>query len=140
MRHVIDWQQQAIDYIQKNAHHLYIASPKKKYLGDSFQYNEQVDWESHFLQRAASNGCVLFFLANEAEQIAGRAYAQTTRFELGEWAAKQAQNNCNMVVGIEAGFSNAKYIKRRLGQNNPNVPILDDLVATCQTAIHLLAD
>jgi len=133
-----DWQNQAIDYIKKQAPHVYIACPKKEYLDGTFIYSEQVDWESHFLQRASQNGCVLFFLAKELTPIKGRAYAQTSRFELGEWSTKQAQSQCNMVVGIQEGFSNARYIRHRLSQGNPSIPILNNLEETCQNAIDLV--
>jgi len=42
--------------------------------------HEQVEWEHHYLDYAAEHGVTLFWLARVAEQIAGRAYAQTTRF------------------------------------------------------------
>lgn len=135
-----NWHDEAINYFQDHAPHIYIASPKKKYLGEDFVYNDQVNWESHFLHRAAQKGCVLFFLAKEAIKIEGRAYAQTTRFELGEWKARQLQTGCNMVVGIQQGFSNARYIKWRIGQENTSVPICSDLQTTCQTAIDLIGN
>ncbi|MCP4441107.1 MAG: hypothetical protein GY810_19455 [Aureispira sp.] len=130
-----DWQREAITYLQLHAPHINIASPRKEYLDGTFVYGEQVDWETHFLNQAAQNGVVLFFLAKEEVHYPDRAYAQTTRFELGEWKAKQTQLDCNMVVGIQNGFTNARYIKRRLTQDNPNVPIMKNIEATCQQVI-----
>ena len=134
-----DWQQKAIAYFQKHAPSLHIASPRSDYIDTEFVYAKQVDWESHFLKRASDNGVVLFYLANEVEHIPGRAYAQTSRFELGEWVTKHQWWDTKLVIGIENGFSNGRYIKRRLSQDCPNVPVLTTLEATCQAAIDLAA-
>jgi hypothetical protein len=133
-----NWHEKAIAYLQAKAPNVLIASPKKAYLEDTFVYGEQVDWESHFLNRAASNGCVLFWLAKEETHFPGRAYAQTSRFELGEWATKQGQLNSNLVVGIEEGFSGARYIRRRLSQQNPAVLLSTSLEETCDNALKLI--
>jgi hypothetical protein len=133
-----DWHKEAIAYLEAQAPNMLVASPKKAYIDGSFVYGEQVDWESHFLNRAASNGCVLFWLAKEKTHFPGRAYAQTSRFELGEWATKQTQLNSNLVVGIEAGFSGARYIRRRLGQQNPAVLLATSLEETCDNALKLI--
>lgn len=133
-----DWQKQAIAYFRQHAPHINIASPRKIYLDGTFVYAEQVDWETHFLNKAAQTGVVVFYLAKEEVHYPDRAYAQTTRFELGEWKAKQAQIGCKMVVGIEKGFTNARYIKRRLMQDNPDVVIVDSLAATCQQVVDWL--
>lgn len=133
-----DWQKQAIHYFKEQAPTIHIASPRRDYLDGEFIYAKQVDWETHFLNRAALNGVVLFYLAKEAEHVPGRAYAQTTRFELGEWKAKNQLLQSKLVVGIEDGFTNAKYIKRRLSQDCPSVPICSSLLETCQAAIELI--
>jgi hypothetical protein len=40
-----------------------------------------------------------------------------------------------LVVGIEEGFTGERYIRRRFGQDVPDVPILGSLVQTCKAAI-----
>lgn len=133
-----DWHTKAIAYLQAQAPNVVVASPKKAYIDTAFVYGEQVDWESYFLKRAASNGCILFWLAKEETHLPARAYAQTSRFELGEWAAKQKQLNCNLVVGIEEGFSGARYIQRRLSQQNPAVLLAHSLEETCANALKII--
>lgn len=133
-----NWQEEAIAYFQKHAPQLNVACPRKTYLDGTFIYAEQVDWETHFLNKAAQSGVVLFFLAKEEVHYPDRAYAQTTRFELGEWKVKQAQLGCKMVVGIQNGFTNARYIKRRLMQDNPDVAITESLAQTCQQVVDWL--
>ncbi len=98
-------------------------------------YNEQVDWETYYLRRAAKQGVVLFWLAKEFRHTCDRAYAQTTRFELGEWKVRHERDGTKLVVGIEQGFTNAKYIKRRLSQDCKDVPLCSTLEETCKSAI-----
>jgi hypothetical protein len=140
-----DWQALAIEIIGNLDADIAIASPRKDYASGEFIYEEQVDWETHYLHRAASWGAVLFWLANqktsttEPGQKFPRPYAQTTRQELGEWRAKKLQDpRINLVVGIDDNFSNAKYIKRRLNQEGPDVPILSSLEETCKTAVQII--
>jgi hypothetical protein len=121
-------------------HRLNIASPRRiDAWSAGNDYNEQVDWETHHLRQAAREGVILFWLAREAEHRCDRAYAQTTRFELAEWQTRHQRDGTRLVVGIEEGFSGAKYIRRRLGQDAPRIPIYDSLAQTCQAVVQLLA-
>lgn len=96
------WQTEAISMIRTYSTTVHIASPRRRKLErlikptasfaarftESFvgeMYIEQVDWETRYLNRAAENGCILFWLAKEENHICTRAYAQTSRFELAEW-------------------------------------------------------
>ncbi len=129
------WQQEAIQYLQQLAPACHIASPRydKSTLG--FVYAQQVDWETHHLQRAAQQGAILFWLAKEQQHVCERAYAQTSRFELGEWKARAEREPINLVVGIEDGFSGERYIRHRLSHDCPQVPICNTLSETCQKAV-----
>src|SRR5215475_9004104 len=80
-----DWQAEASTIILARRPGVVIASPRRAYLPGEFDYGKQVDWETHHLRRAAKNGVILFWLAREVEPVPARAYAQTSRFELGEW-------------------------------------------------------
>ena len=135
-----DWQAEAAGIIHKLDDTIVVASPRKDYAPGSFVYEKQVDWETHFLNRAAKNGAVMFWLAKMAEETPGRAYAQTSRFELGEWKMHHQQEKTTLVVGIEDGFGNARYIRRRLEQDCPDVPILESLEETCQKTIALMGE
>ena len=133
-----DWQKEALETLTEIAPEVTIADPRRDYLDETFDYNAQVDWETHYLRRAATRGCILFWLANEQSHVCERAYAQTTRFELAEWKVRHERDGLNLVVGIDSGFSGARYIRRRLSQDCPRVPICDSLVATCSAAVELL--
>lgn len=103
-------------------------------------YDEQVDWETEHLRRAGETGCVMFWLARETDHNCARPHAQTTRFELAEWKERAARDHARLVIGIEAGFTGARYIRRRFAQDVPRVPVCDSLEATCRAAVALCAN
>jgi hypothetical protein len=109
-------------------------------------YNGQVDWELENLRLASTEGATLFWLAKpdpNQKQPEGRAYAQTSRFELGEWVGRHIERDGfsglardgeyfrgYLVVGIEDGFTNERYIRRRLSNLWPDMPIPNSLGGT----------
>lgn len=135
------WQEKAIQIISNIAPEIYIANPRRDvHLDKDFSiemYNQQVDWETFHLRKAGEKGAILFWLAKEATHLCERAYAQTSRFELGEWKTKHEKDGINLVVGIEEGFTGAKYIRRRIAQDCPKVLICSTLEETCKEAIRL---
>lgn len=134
-----DWHDQAIEIIRKINKEVAIASPKQnKYDEGSFSLEEQTDWESYHLKKASDQGSALFWLAKEKEHYCHRAYAQTTRFELGEWSAKQIGRPLFLAVGIEEGFTNGEYIKKRITQDNRRVNICNTLEETCTLALQII--
>jgi len=132
-----DWQSKAQVIIHGINPWVTIASPKRPFNKD-VQYNEQVDWETYHLRKAGENGVIIFWLAKEETHVCERAYAQTTRGELFEWKVKHERDGAKIVIGIEDGFSGAKYIKRRFSQDCLDVPILDSLEGTCKKALEIL--
>lgn len=132
-----DWHAEAIGRFENENPSLHIASPRREYLPGEFDYGKQVDWETHHLRRAAECGVVMFWLAKYTEHDPERSYAQTSRAELFEWKVRHEQDDVLLVVGIEEGFSGARYIRRRFGQDCPEVPILDSLPDTCREAAGL---
>lgn len=136
------WQFDAAKILCKNSE-IVVASPRRDYpitngLDDK-EYAAQVDWETWFLRRAGENGCVLFWIPNADHEIPGRSYAQTTRFELGEWKERAMRKECNLVLGIEDGFPNKRYIARRFSQDCPHVPVVSTLEAVCEQVLLVLA-
>ncbi|MBI5153108.1 MAG: hypothetical protein HZA36_01475 [Parcubacteria group bacterium] len=137
-----DWQHQAIQIIQEREVH-HIASPRHPMVmkGDFPEnlYNSQVEWEHHHLNYAGKYGVILFWLAKPISHTPGRAYAQTTRFELGWSVARSYLEGIKVVVGIEDGFSNARYIKKTISTIAPSIPICSNLEETCIKALQLIA-
>ena len=131
------WQAEAIRLLNESAPHLHVANPRREYLSGEFENDAQVDWETHHLRRAAADGAILFWLAREAAHDCGRAYAQTTRFELAEWKVRHERDGVRLVVGMDDGFPGAKYIRRRLARDCPRVPVCASLEETCRWAAEL---
>lgn len=113
---------------------LIVASPRRSDTPPDFE--EQVAWETRWLNRAAWYGRILFYLDAEHEHDCTRAYAQTTRFELGEWIAKKS--SC-VVIGAHPSFPGLKYIKSRLAKDYPWVPYFESLDETCKNVIDQFA-
>lgn len=128
------WQSEAIDWFATHAPGVTVASPRRVDRAERMDYAAQVDWETYYLRRAAAGGVILFWLAREAEHVPGRAYAQTTRFELAEWKVRHERDGVRLVVGIDTGFSGERYIRHRFGQDCPRVPLVSSLTAACESA------
>jgi len=142
------WHNEAIQIIQRNANEINVASPSrrvdKKYLDANpthFKHSsnqeewEQVDWESFYLNQASKNGTILFWLPLEEQHYCDRAYAQTSRIEIGEWKTKHLENGCNLVIGFQPDFSGEQYLRYRLAKECPNIPICSTLEETCLKAV-----
>jgi hypothetical protein len=136
-----DWQIEAAEIISHLDPSIWVASPRRRgpeanvdWTGDEFY--KQVDWETRHLELAAADGVILFWLQKEDEHICERAFAQTTRFELGEYCARARLAATRVVVGIDSGFTNARYIRYRL-QKESRIPICEYLAETCIQAVSM---
>lgn len=123
--------QRALKYIKINKN-IIICSPKRLKKDYKFDYNEQIDWESYYLEKSGKQGIIVFWLAKESEKIDGRSYAQTTRFEIGEWWSKgQKIKDFKIVIGAEQGFDGVKYITKKFTDSYPNFKMntnIDDMI------------
>ena len=104
----------------KEYNNVIITNPRRKSLHEEkFDFNEQVEWETKYLNLA---DIIVFWLPKEEEIIEGRVYGQTTRFEIGEWIGKNSGKK--FVVGIDKDFPMKRYIKTRL-ENHFNIKVQD---------------
>lgn len=133
-----DWQSEAARIIKGLSRRVIVASPRRQDKPEDFNYGAQVDWETFHLRRAGEKGAIMFWLPKESNKVPGRAYAQTSRIELGEWKVRHERDGVKMAIGIEPGFSGERYIRRRFEQDCPNVPILDNLTDTCRAVLGLV--
>jgi hypothetical protein len=131
-----DWQTEAIEIIQAIDPAVNIANPRSPppWHGD---FTAQVIWEHSHLASAGHHGVVMFWLAREAEHFCNRAYAQTSRFELGWQMTLSKMNGNPIVVGIEPGFTNERYLRLALAREIPELPIFCSLYKTCLEAVLL---
>lgn len=139
----LDWQAKAIELLQASTTPLLIASPRRGDWGSKDEYVIQVEWETYHLRLASATGAILFWCAKEAEHVCERSYAQTTRFELAEWATHYKyrkihapDRKLNLILGIEEGYSGAKYIKHRIGTDTPELEVYSTLEDTVNAAIN----
>lgn len=122
-------------------------------LGTVPSYEEQVSWERAHLDRAGRHGVVMFWLSRPERLAWGarmrvlltgvptRPHAQTSRLELG-WelarnllAAPAHGADGSVVVGMEDGFSNERFIRRLVEKEARMGPVHRSLVETCR-AVH----
>lgn len=136
------WQDDAIALLRALAPAVHVANPRRPWNIEALtqaEYEEQVDWETRWLRRAGQDGVVLFWLARERHHRCDRAHAQATRFELAEWNERARRGEARLAIGIEEGFSGARYVRRRVGQDNPGVRIQSTLEGTCREAVALIS-
>lgn len=116
-----NWQEDFIKKLKKEFENvklnknIVIASPKRDVFDKKlFDYDEQVKWESYYLEKSSKTGVITFWLAKEKEKLKGRSYAQTSRFEIGEWFSKGKKiNDFKFVIGYEKGFDGIRYIIKK---------------------------
>jgi len=122
-----NWQEEIISKIEKEFEDKYlkqnivITSPRRLEKAEDFVYAEQVDWETNYLHKAYMQGILVFWMPTidtEQKSDKTRSYAQTTRFELGEWFGKGMDN---FVVGVQPGFHGEQYIKFKFEQEDYKV-------------------
>ena len=131
------WHRAAEEYVASTAFagEVIVANPNTDMGSAEMTHAERTDWESGHLNLAGEQGAVMFWLPNQAESLKeGKDYAQTSRFEIGEWMVRASQG-ASVVLGIEEGFKDASYIRRRFSQNCPEVTIQETLNATCAEAL-----
>ena len=83
---------------------VWLSPRTDKWLLNDFNHTEQVQWETDALRMA---NIVIFWIPEEAEHVEGRAYAQTTRFELGENMARGKR----IILGAHKEFPGRKYFE-----------------------------
>lgn len=143
--HARDWQADAVKLVVKYATNqdIDIANPRRSGWTKltPHEYLEQVDWEHMFLERAveARNGVILFWLAKPEVKSAERAFGQTTRFEIAEAMMNHIYRRARVVVGIEEGFGNERYIRHTFSKKARDIPLLDTLEETVQVATEMIA-
>ena len=136
------WQNEAVNFLTKSEA-IDLASPryigeKQETIGDwtlNITSQQQIDWETYHLNRAGKNGVILFWLSREDKHYCERAFAQTSRFELGEWKQKHLSEGAKLVVGIDERFSGSGYLEYRLSQQCPNISIVRSLPEACQKVL-----
>ena len=105
-----------------------VATPRVPHEIDrrTFDFHKQVDWEDEHLWRAARFGGVAFWFAAQDHTLPypeGRAYAQTTRIELGKVTGWRRFAPLRMAVGFDPEYEGGseRYIRRMLEREQIDV-------------------
>jgi hypothetical protein len=137
-----NWQKAAVTRLRTGGYREWIASPRSDTLSDGATlpaYDAQVEWEHFYLEKAGRKGVLLFWLAKEVDHDPARAYAQTSRFELGWTLGNMIRKpEIRLTLGIEKGFSGDRYIRKTFASVLPKFPITDTLEDTCVRALRLM--
>jgi hypothetical protein len=98
-----------------------VASPRVPAELDrqTFDYDRQVDWEHRHLWRAAQLGGIAFWFAAQDPTLPyrqGRAYAQTSRIEIGMVVGWRRFTGVNLAVGFDPDYAGGseRYLRRLL--------------------------
>ena len=86
---------------------VWISPRRKDYDLNDTTHSQQMQWETDALRAA---NIVLFWIPKEVEDIPGRAYAQTTRFELGENIARGKR----IILGTYEDFPSRPYFEYKV--------------------------
>ncbi|MFA6364906.1 MAG: hypothetical protein WCW78_00690 [Candidatus Paceibacterota bacterium] len=136
------WQRTAANDIYHANPELWVASPRQMAhdTGDRVGISEddQIDWTHTHLTLAGERGAILFWFPREYVHTCEQAYAQTSRFEIGEHLVLSIYKKYKVVVGIEPGFSGEHYLRRTIAKKYPHILVLDTLHDTCWYAAHML--
>lgn len=115
-----DWQTPTAEELLHHLPKTHVASPRRiAESHDEFNYDEQVLWELTHLQRSRKFGVVSFWFAaqdHSLEHEKGRAYAQTSRVEIGRALGWTDSHPFPFVVGFDPeytpnGGGNERYIR-----------------------------
>lgn len=143
IQNAFNWQKTAINWLKDNlldSENLIIANPRRQVLDfEDFspeKYVEQVNWEHAWL---SMSDIFLFWLAAPISHNCERAYAQTTRFELGEAMVTSRLKGVTLIIGIEEGFSGARYIRHTIPRKNPDAFIFETLEECLQEVVRGVA-
>jgi hypothetical protein len=149
-----DWQKKFYELLKTKLDQFYVAIPyyhvpgmqkfdlldhAEEGSGDDFP--RQLDWERFYLEKAATQGCVVFWLPEESKHDPRPkeegAYATDTRGEMGRWSVhKKYHPEYKLVVGGEATFPGLSQIQRNLNADvGCDFPIYNTLEETVDAAI-----
>jgi hypothetical protein len=141
-----DWQNNAIEIFQtipSTIDTIHLANPRRSNAekGD-FNYAEQVSWEKRHLTKAREHGVIIFWFAAQDHTLPyeiGRAYAQTSRIELGRTLGWRDYTGVDIVMGIEDGYKGSeKYFVTCAEEHK--IPLFTDLGEVCLKAVSYLEE
>ncbi len=92
------------------------------------------------MNKAAENGCILFWLPEEEEHHCDKSYAFMTSNEFGHWTAyRQLGKPVNLAIGTDGKFAEWHTLEYDLKVKAPNLlrKVKNTLEETCDEAVWL---
>jgi hypothetical protein len=145
-----DWHVDGCGYLQQVLHEFVAALPcrykadhvMRQYElqgGTPDHFPRQLPWERLYMEQAAREGCLAFWLPCESRtepRTDGNPYAMDTRGELGAWRILLKYNRAlRVVIGAEPDFPGLSTIKRNLEEDlGADFPIHHTLYDTMRAA------
>ncbi|HXY18297.1 MAG TPA: nucleoside 2-deoxyribosyltransferase domain-containing protein [Candidatus Nitrosopolaris sp.] len=138
-----NWQADAVNHFEdllKNEATVNIFNPRASSLDHTKE--DQILWEKKYLLHARRYGAIMFWFAAQDHSIkdypVGRAYAQTSRIELGRaigW--KDYAYLIRLGIGIDPDYTggNEDYIKSCAKEHK--IPVYDSLARLCTHVVEL---
>lgn len=147
IRSAPNWQDDAIELLLSKDDDILVASPRRGIrdciapyvVQDSEEYfPRQRAWERHYLEYAARNGAIMFWLPGEDEHNCAKPYGAMTRLELGQWMTRyRNDSSVRFCVGSDDQFSELDTIRYDLSVDAPDKDIKTTLEETCYEALRL---
>ena len=140
-----DWQTSTADELLHHLPDSNVASPRRVADIDSprFDYKEQVTWEKYHLRRSRALGVIAFWFAAQDPTIpyeTGRAYAQTSRIEIGRLFGWADHEPFPLVIGFDKDYTvqgggSERYVRTMADEHD--IPVLDTLDEVIDQTIFL---
>ncbi len=140
-----DWQRAAANHLIDAGAEASIISPRglpELYKEPSPWLNNelQTPWEKHHLRLARDKGVLAMWMAEQVYETPGRAYAQTSRIELGRIAGWLDYNspNIKLVFGISPEYIGGNQTYMEQVCNEFNIPVQRRLDEWCAEILRKL--
>jgi hypothetical protein len=146
-----DWQRECCEEIRRHVPNFYVAIPYYHHAEETYPlmaqaepgqqgvFERQLNWEWHYLDLAARDGCVIFWLPEESKvkPRSSGAYATDTRGEIARWSVERKYNpHYRVVVGAEPGFPSLSQIQRNWNRDQGREePFPTTLAETVRAAV-----
>lgn len=126
----LNWRKNLIYRLNKINKDFLIFNPQKIQKPEEYNLSVQVEWERSNMIRSSTNGVLIFWFANQETERESGSFAQTSRFEIGEFIKRKEENKeLNIIVGFDTAFEHESYIKYKCEKLKiPIVYSFDDLV------------
>lgn len=141
------WRDMAMEMIWKLAPEMTIVSPAEKIAiehesfvasGKTDHFHRQRAWERHYLDVAARNGCIMFWLPKEDPHNCEKVYGAMTRIEIGACLAWYKQNPATrFCIGSDGYFPEFDIIQYDMSLDAPDKVVFHSLEETCKEAVRL---